>query len=380
MAPPFFFSAAARPVKIAAPPAARFFDRRRVEMRHRNPALAASALLLFAALCAPAARAQQGHSLRGKVRDATGTNVGRATVILEHNGALVDQTVTNNEGDFSFTNLMDSSYTVVVSAPDYNPGSETVEFARVVKDDQPGESRTVEITLLAKGGVRPPRAGLNFVQNVPQAARDSFEAGVRAGRDNRAAEAVAAYEKAITIFPDYFDARLVLANEMARQGKFDDAIKHLDVARRVNERDDRLWDLFARVMMQQRKYAVAARIFAQAATLNPGEPQYLLSRGTALIEQALLIDPSKSPQAATERDFAFSEAEKALTQAGRATTRKLPEVHLQLARLHEKKGDRARAADELELYLRQSSNLKNAEAVRQAIKTLRAPAAAPQKP
>jgi Tfp pilus assembly protein PilF len=351
-------------------------------MRHRNPALIAFALLLFAA-SSPAARAQQGHSLRGKVRDATGTNVSRATVILEHNGAMVDQTVTNNEGDFSFTNLMESSYTVQVSAPDYNPGSETVEFARVVKDDQPGESRTVEVTLLAKGGVRPPRAGLNFAQSVPREAREAFEAGVRAGRENHPAEALAAYEKAITVFPDYFDARLVLANELARQGRFDDAIKHLDVARRVNERDDRLWDLFARVMMQQRKYAVAARIFAQAAALNPGEPQYLLSRGTALIEQALMIDPSKSAQAAGERDFAFAEAEKVLAQAGRASTRKLPEVHLQLARLHEKKGDRARAADELELYLRQSPNLKNAEAVRQAIRTLRAPAAAspaPQKP
>jgi regulator of sirC expression with transglutaminase-like and TPR domain len=141
--------------------------------------------------------------------------------------------------------------------------------------------------------------------------------------------------------------------------------------------------LFARVMMQQRKYAVAARIFAQAAALNPGEPQYLLARGTALIEQALLIDPSKSAQAAAERDFAFSEAEKALSQAGRAGNRKLPEVHLQLARLYEKKGDRARAADELELYLRQSPNLKNAEVIRQGIKTLRAPAPAsptPQKP
>lgn len=346
-------------------------------MRYRTPTLIASALLLFAATAA-AARAQQGHSLRGKVRDATGTNVSRATVILERNGALVDQTVTNNEGDFNFTNLTDQSYVVVVSASDYNPGRESVEFARTVREDQPGEMRTVEITLLAKGGVRPPRAGLNFVQNVPQAARDAFEAGVRAARDKRDAEAVASYERALSIFADYFDARLVLANEMARQGKLDDAIKHLDVARRVNERDDRVWDLFARVMMQQRKYAVAARIFAQAATLNPGEPQYLLSRGTALIEQASLIDPSQSPQAAQERDFALVEAEKTLAQAARSPSRKLPEVHLQLARLYERKGDRARAADELEAYLRQSPNLKNAESVRQAIKTLRAPA--PQKP
>jgi regulator of sirC expression with transglutaminase-like and TPR domain len=46
-------------------------------------------------------------------------------------------------------------------------------------------------------------------------------------------------------------------------------------------------------------------------------------------------------------------------------------VHLQLARLYEKRGDRARAAGELEEYLKKSPDAKNAPAIREAIKKLK---------
>ncbi|MFN2599365.1 MAG: tetratricopeptide repeat protein, partial [Pyrinomonadaceae bacterium] len=215
--------------------------------------------------------------------------------------------------------------------------------------------------------------------NVPRAARDAFEAGVRASRENKSADAVASYENAIKLFPDYFDAHLVLASELARAGRLDDAIKHLDEARRVNPKDDRVYDLFARVMRQQHKYAVAARIYAEAASLNPQEPQYLVSEAASLIDQAATLDPTL-PKNAEERTFAYGEAEKALARADEISNRRLADVHLQRARLYEKRGDRARAADELEQYLRKAPNAKNAEAIRQAIKQLRAPAADAKKP
>ncbi len=337
-------------------------------MKHRPLALTAIALVILC--CLASATYGQGHTIRGKIRNSLGTNVGRVSVSLERNGALIDQTVSNNEGDFSFTGLTDTSYTLVVSAPDYNPATESVEFVRSTSDQQPGETRTIEITLLAKGGVRPPRAGLTFVQDVPKAARTAFESGIKAARENHIPEALSSYETAIGIFPDYFDAHFVLASELAKQSKFDIAIKHLDEARRVNPNDDRVFDLFARILMQQHKFAVAARIYAEAARLSPGDSQYLLSEGTALVEQGSSIDASQSKAAAEERAFVFAEAEKVLMQALKLN-KDLAEVHIQLARVYEKRGERPRAATELEQYLRKAQNVKNAEAIRQAIKTLR---------
>ena len=345
-------------------------------MFSRTKASVLPALLVAAAcclLCAAEARAQ-GHTIRGKVRNAAGANVGRVTITLELNGAMVGQTVANNEGDFSFSGLGDTSYMLVVSAPDYLPASESVRFVRTSSPDQPGEMQTVEIVLMARGGVRPPRAGLNFAQSVPPAARQAFEAGLRHQQENRPADAAAAYETAVRIFPDYFDARFVLANQLISQNKLDAAIPHLDVARRVNERDDRVWHSFGIILMRQSKFATAARVFGEAAKLSPADAQYPLAQGSAFIDQAATIDPKRSQAAADERAFALAAAEKALDAAQRIGRGKLADVHRQRARLYERRGERARAADELEQYLRKSPGLRNAAAVREAIKSLRAPA------
>ena len=312
----------------------------------------------------------QGHSIRGKVRNAAGVNVARSPVTLERNGAMVEQTVTNNEGDFSFSGLTDTSYTVIVSAVDYNPVSESVEFVRAAASDQPGELRTVEITLTFKEPVRPPRAGINFVQNIPAAALAAFEAGLKHSRENRPTEAIASYREAIKLFPNYFNANLTLAAELAKQGQLQEAITSLEAARAANPKDDRVYELFARVMMQQRKYSVAARIYAEAARLNPAETQYLLARATALIEEVVVMDAAASGAGAEERSFALAEAERILLQATKQND-KLAEVHLQMARVYEKRGERAGAAEQLERYLRKVPNAKNAEKIREAIKKLR---------
>jgi regulator of sirC expression with transglutaminase-like and TPR domain len=60
-----------------------------------------------------------------------------------------------------------------------------------------------------------------------------------------------------------------------------------------------------------------------------------------------------------------------LQRAYELSGKKLAEVHLQLARLYEKKGDRTRAANELEQYVRQSPDDKRATEIREAIKKLR---------
>src|SRR5689334_7115823 len=138
----------------------------------KRRALAHAALIFLALAVLPRAKAQQGHVIRGKVRNSAGVNLPRVTVDLQTGmGALIEQTVTNNEGDFIFSGLSETSYVVVAGAPDYNSVSERVEFIKRVGSNEPGETRTVEITLLPKVGAPQNRAAATFVQNVPPAAR-----------------------------------------------------------------------------------------------------------------------------------------------------------------------------------------------------------------
>jgi hypothetical protein len=101
------------------------------------------------------------------------------------------------------------------------------------------------------------------------------------------------------------------------------------------------------------------------------ELQYLLAQGTALIEQASLINSlTKSKPALEERTFALAEAERVLLRSLKQNER-FADAHLQLARVYEKRGEPARAASELEKYLRKTPNARNAEQIKAAIKTLK---------
>jgi tetratricopeptide (TPR) repeat protein len=338
-------------------------------------ALRAFALSLLLLASAHAISAQNGNSIRGKVRDSRGNNIPRITVDLQTgNGAAVDQTTANNEGDFFFSGLIGISYVVVIRASGYALASEAVEFVNRAGGDSPGELRTVEVTLMPSGEAKPAGRApgrVNVSQNVPAPARDAFERGMKLSREGKATDAEAAVREAVNAFPDYFDARFWLANELIRTQRLDDAVQHLEVARRVNPNDQRVYLLFGNLLMLKKNYGVAAAVFAEAARLGPTDPQPLLQRGMALVEYAARIDAAASKKAADERRAALDDAEKALNDAYRLSDKKLTAALLQLARVYEKRGERARAADEIEQYLRQNPDAPNAPALRDAVKTLR---------
>jgi tetratricopeptide (TPR) repeat protein len=350
-----------------------FYKKTSAMPRRRRATLAFIIILLAPAL----ALAQQGNSVRGKVRDAAGNVVPRVIVDLQTgNGAPVGQTTTNNEGDFFFGGLQEAGYTVIVKSPGYNTASEAVEFSRRVGENTPGETRAVEITLTPLANAVAPRAApgrVTLAQVVPARAREAFERGMKLSREGKSEEAVAAVRESIELFPDYFDAHFWLANELIRTGRLDDAVQHLEVARRVSPKDERVYLSFGQLLMLKRNYGVAAAVFAEAARLNPTDPQTHMQRGVALVEYATVINASASQRAAEERRVALEDAERALNEAYRVSGKRLSAVHLQLARVYEKRGERARAADELEQYLRENPSEKNADAMREAVKTLRAP-------
>ncbi|HEX8887953.1 MAG TPA: tetratricopeptide repeat protein [Pyrinomonadaceae bacterium] len=338
----------------------------------KRRAIARAAFIFLVLALSPSAKAQQGHVIRGKVRNSAGVNLPRVTVDLQTGtGALIEQTVTNNEGDFIFSGLSETSYVVAAGAPDYNSVAERVDFLKRTSADQPGETRTVEITLLPKVSAPQNRAATTFVQNVPPAARSALERALKLSKQGKPDLAQALMQEAIKLFPDYFDAHFALGNELMKAGRLNEAIAELEQARRVNSKDDRVYDVFGLILMQQKKYAVAAAVFAEAARLNPTDPQTQLLRSLALIEQANLLNSAQTRDSLAERDYALTEAENGLARAYELSGHKLAVVYLHRARIYEKRGDRARAAAELEQYLREAPDANNADAIRAAIKKLR---------
>jgi cytochrome c-type biogenesis protein CcmH/NrfG len=323
--------------------------------------------------CAATASAQGAHTLQGKVVSPNGSGPTQPVkVTLTFNGRRLYESFTDLAGNFSFSGLSNGTYNLTAEGDGVSFETTSVS-AEVTAFGRAPQLFTQNIQLRPKQGsaLAAPGVVSAFNQDVPKPAREVLERAKKIAGQGKAELALSLMREAVRIFPDYFDAHLELGNELLQTGRLEDAIIALDRARTINPNDDRVYLSFGLVLMQQKKFAVAVAVFAEASRLNPTNPLNPLMRATALIHQASTIDPAKSKTEAANREFILKRAEIALAQASELSGNKLTADHLSLAMLYEMKGERARSADELEQYLRKAPNAKNADAIREAIKRLR---------
>ena len=208
-------------------------------------------------------------------------------------------------------------------------------------------------------------------QNVPKPAQQLFERAVKSNGEGRTEEATTLLTDAIKIFPDYFDAHLMLGKLFLNANRLEEATGELDRARQINPKDDRAYQSFGVILMRQKNFAMAVAVYSEAARLNPANPVNTLLKITALINQAYAIDPASSEKAAADRAYIIERADLSLRQLSQLGDKKFLPDHFSLAMLYEMKGERARAADELEQHLRENPGLQNEPQIRDAIRKLR---------
>ena len=309
----------------------------------------------------------QSSTLRGKVRSTERVTVNNAIVELRYSGGgMIAQTVTRNDGDFIFSGLTPAEYEVAVTIAGYYP---TVEIARFSMPDRMNFSEVLNIEVL----IRPRQdnvlaaPGTHFAQDVPKTARAAYERGMTRLREGKSDEALAGFREAIAVFDDYFDAQFALGKELFRTGNDVEALKALERARQINDRQDAVYYLFGLVMVKQGKFAVAEYAFREGTRLNANSPALHFYHAQTLIE--LGIRGSDKLQSAAD----LESANKELDRAWELSEKRLTAVHLQRARIHRKLGEREAAARDLENYLKAEPDAKNAAAIRAEVTKLREP-------
>lgn len=324
---------------------------------------ALSLLLLLSSLSV--ALAQGANVLEGRVVTPSGTQpTNPVRVKLTFSGRQINETFTDLSGRFSFPGLTRGRYQLTAEG-DGQTFETTTVYADIAAFGAAPQIFTQDIQL------RPIRLKPNtqpgvvnaFSQDVPPAAKQALDAGVKLAEEGKTEAAIENMRKAVQIFPDYFDAHLQLGNTFLKTGQLQDAITELDKARLINPNDERAYQSFGLLLMKQRNYAVAVAIFAEAARLNPENPMNQVMRATALIHQA-----AGSEQ---DRSYLLSRAEIALTQAANLSENKLKPDSMTMALFYELKGDPERAAAELEAYMKKTPQLKNSAALQSEIKRLR---------
>jgi len=325
--------------------------------------LALSLLLLLASFSSVSA--QGGSVLEGKVISPSGIQPNNPVrVKLTFNGRPIHETFTDLSGRFTFPGLKSGTYQLTAEG-DGLTFETTAVTADIPAFGGSGQSFTQDVQLrpiIHKPNVGPGVVNA-FTQNVPAAAKQAFEAGLKSAEEGKAPAAIENMQKAIQIFPKYFDAHLQLGNVFLKTDQLQEAIAELDKAREINPNDERTYQSFGLLLMKQRNYGVAVAVFAEAARLNPENPMNAVMRATALIHQAAGSE--------NERSYLLSRAEIALTQASTLSENRLKPDSMTMALFYELKGEPERAAAELESYMKKTPQLKNSTALEAEIKRLR---------
>jgi len=314
--------------------------------------------------------AQGANVLEGKVITPSGTQPTHPVrVKITMNGRPIYETFTDLSGRFSFPGLSRGTYQLTAEGDGL-----TFETTTVAADipafgtGAQGFTQDIQLRPITHKPNAQPGVVNAFSQNVPPAAKQALDAGIKLAEQGNTEAAIENMRKAIQVFPQYFDAHLQLGNVLLKIDQLQESIAELDKAREINPNDERAYQSFGLLLMKQRNYAVAVAIFAEAARLNPENPLNAVMRATALIHQAAGSE--------AERSTLLSRAEIALNQASTLSENKVKPDAMTMAMFYEMKGEPERAAAELEAYLKKTQ-LKNSAPIQNEIKRLREKAVKP---
>ncbi|MGE0130219.1 MAG: tetratricopeptide repeat protein [Blastocatellales bacterium] len=296
------------------------------------------------------------HTIRGKVFLPSGNLPDqRMRVVLElSTGGVVSEVFSDSAGNFEFRLLPNGTYRVVVP-PDgrnHETSQETVElygnFTRIfttqvyLKEKGEGISiKTKEKTISAAD-----------LQQVPKDAKKKYDNGLKLARENKPGEAVALFQQAIRIFPEYLAAINKLGEQFRALDKLAEAQAAFEKAIAINPKYSLPHINLGMLLVDQKRYDEGIASLETGNKLDDSFPMSHLRLGEAFM--------SKQPPD-------YDRAEKELTRALELGNRDFLQVRKHLFNLNLRRQRLDKAVEQLEAYLKEAPDAPDAEAVRETL-------------
>jgi tetratricopeptide (TPR) repeat protein len=326
------------------------------------------AFSLFLALLACAAQsfAQVGgtsspgrgvsHTIRGKIFMPSGNPPDqRLRVVLEvTTGGNAGEAFSDSMGNFEFRFLSSGTYKIVTPSDGrvYETSQETVEVYGNVS-----RTFTVQIYLKEKGEgltvkTREKIVSVADLQQPPKEAKKNYDNGLKLARENKPDEAVALFQAAVKIFPEYLAAINKLGEQLAILKKPEDAQAAFEKAIAINPKFALPHINLGILFVEKKRYDEAIVALETGARADDSYPVSHLKLGEALM--------SKQPPD-------YDRAEKELTRAVELGKREFVYVRLQLFNLNLRRQRLDKAAEQLEAYLKEAPDAPDVEQVQQRL-------------
>jgi len=307
-------------------------------------------LLTVAAIALPGHGQTKRVEIHGQVRYAQGgAPAANVVVRLESydGGGPMSEAFTDSSGKFQFSSLPPAQYLVRVRQSGYRDAQQTIDLITT-------SSGFVLLQLLPDTSASSPTTSKpgTIDANVPAAAQKEFDKGVAAlaeGRKDKTSFAVKCFEKAVSLYPKFVEARLKLGTGYMDLEQWDKAEQALLATIEVDPKAFNALFALSEIYLRQNKISDAEKVLVTGLAIQ--NASYLGHLNLARVYWEKSREIKDLAQARPSLEKSYEEIKRALT-----LNPDLAGAHLLKGNLLLRVGRAADAVTEFNEYLRLEPN------------------------
>ena len=175
-------------------------------------------------------------------------------------GGLVDQMSTDAHGRFRFGNLQRGYYKVIINAYGFRPAQQDADLQVVLRAFLVFELTRDSVSNSSRDPII-----LNDVidARIPADARSAFARGRTSLAANNIDGAIAHFQRAVTLYSQFFEAQLLLGTAYMDKRAWKDAEDALQSAHEIKPSDSTVLIALGEVCWRQKRYADAERLLLE---------------------------------------------------------------------------------------------------------------------
>lgn len=294
-------------------------------------------------------------NVQGQVSLPEGMPAGQVLVTLVSREGLPRQVYTTEQGRFEFSGIPEGGYTL--SAKSMSDSSLISEAVDTDTTQTATGNLQVNLTLHREsdGNASHKSAGVvsaaEAEQKVPKEARKAFREGVKFRRANEPDKALANYNRAVEIYPEYFQALAERGDLLITKRKLAEALNDFEDALKINPHYGPALRGAGYCKLEGQEFAEAIEYLEKATTAQPDNANTYLLLGIAYLE----LDRREPARMALFKALSFN-------------TQHELRAYIYLGNLYARASQYKEAADMLEKYLEANPKASDAEEIK-AIET-----------
>jgi len=260
------------------------------------------------------------------------------------------QTYTVEQGRFEFLSMEAGSYSLTASSlGEPNQVSETLET-----NTNRTATSTLNVNLILRelAETKKPRAraitAVEAQQRVPKEAHKAFSQGVRFKEGGQRDKALERFNRAIELYPAYFQAMYERGDIYVALRKLNEAAADFDQALKVDDHYGPALRGSGYCKLEKKEFAQAIDDFQLSLSAQPDNANTYLLLGIANLE----LDRREAAREALRKALSFN-------------TQPVPRAHIYLANLYARELQYLQAADELHKYIEADPMAKDAAELRE---------------